>query len=266
MGVASTSNALRPDLKYVADDPGGADPREVVRAQHPLIVLGDELAGDGEALRRGDGAQRVDDAVVETDEGKVRLGDNQVLVVARVGNNCLAPGGRARPGAPRKVKAGSGGETAGRDGVARPQVKAVGLVELRRPWIARPGAVEGIEVESRRAPLEQPSRRDGLAQHRVSPVEAQVVIDELTQVGEAGRDPGVAGVTEHRRAQRGESGLAELVTCAARPHAREAKRRRSPLGDRRKGPGAPAGTLAEQSFAEDEEALGAVPHRRLTRA
>src|SRR5207249_7689648 len=60
--------------------PRRADPRQVVRADHPLVVLGDDPPGPGEALRlRHRGGQRVDDAVVEPDHSEVRLGDGEIL-------------------------------------------------------------------------------------------------------------------------------------------------------------------------------------------
>jgi hypothetical protein len=107
VGVAPTSNTLRPELKDVVDRARAAHPRQVVRLDHPLVVLGDELAGGGEALRGGDrGGQRVEHAVVEADHRAVGLRDRQVLVVARVGMIALrlafwvvpAPRGRSKPG------------------------------------------------------------------------------------------------------------------------------------------------------------------------
>ena len=89
--AAPTSNALRPWLNTLVTTPGLGDPRQVVGLEHPLVVPGDDVARGRELLRGGHRVrQAVDDPVVEADHRQVRLGDGQVLVVARVGDQRLA--------------------------------------------------------------------------------------------------------------------------------------------------------------------------------
>ena len=84
----------------VVDDSRVEDPRQVVVAQHPLVVQRHLLAGLAEVLRRGRGRGVVDDPVVEVDHRHVGLGDDQVLVVAGVRDQ--------RGAAPRPRAAGRG--------------------------------------------------------------------------------------------------------------------------------------------------------------
>ena len=252
----------RADLEHLAalvedvvDRARAADPRQVVGADHPLVVLGDELAGRRELLRgRHRGRQRVEHAVVEADHRQVGLGDREVLVVARVGDDRLALGLLGRAGAAREVEAVLGGDAVGGHGLAHLEVHAVGLVELRRLRVLRPGAVERVEVEAGRARLQQRARRDLRAQHDGRLVERQVVVDELAEVGEAGRDlRRLAAAGGHQRAELRAVGLAELPPGALRPHAAEAERRRRP--PRRRPSRRPSAALREQSLADDEVAL-----------
>ena len=156
-----------------------------------------------------------------------------------------APRGRSWPS-----NAGIGVD---RRGLAHLQVAVVG-VELRRLRLARPGAVERVQVEARGARLQQLRRRDVLSQHHRGLVERQVVVDELAEVREAGGDAGVpAAAGRHRVGELAPVGLAERG--AARPHAREAERRRRRLRGRGQGPRAPVHALAEQPFAKHEVAL-----------
>ena len=152
----------RADLEHLAarvedvvDRAGAADPRQVVRADHPLVVLRDELARLREALGGGHrGGEAVEHAVVEADDRGVGLGDGQVLVVAGVGDDRPAWPSRSA-GAARQVEAGLGRDAVRGDGLADLQVHAVGLVELGRGGVLRAGAVERVEVEARRARLQQ---------------------------------------------------------------------------------------------------------------
>jgi hypothetical protein len=211
-------------------------------------VLDGELARGLEALpRRHRGRQRVDDPVVEADEREVRLGDGQVLVVAEVGDDRLALLGLRVARAARQVEAVHR-RVAGGDGVARLQVLLVGLVELLRLGVERAGAVERVEVEAGRAALEQLRRRLVLAEHDGRLVERQVVVDELPEVGEAGRDPGrSAAARGHRVGELPAHSVGELHSDAARAHAREAERR---AGLEARAVGASAHALVQQSLAD----------------
>ena len=85
------------------------------------------------------------------------------------------------------------------------EVQPVGRVELRRPGVARPVAVQRVEVEPRRAALQQVGRADVLPEHHVGAVHGQVVVDELAEVGVAGGD--VAAARRRPRPSRGASFL-----------------------------------------------------------
>jgi len=139
-------------IEDVRHDRRRADPRQVVGADHPLVVLCHDPARGTEALRRGHGAERVDHAVVEPDERAVDLRDREVLVVTRVGDDCLADLRPARLA--RQV--GARGSALRR---ALLEVDPVRRVELRRACVAWPVPVQGIEVEGRRAQLHERRRR-----------------------------------------------------------------------------------------------------------
>ena len=234
-------------------------------AQHPLVVQRDLLAGLAEPLARGRrGRQVVDDLVVEADHRQVGLGDDQVLVVARVGDQR-----RALAVDPGQVVALLGGVGADLDGVARLEVQPVGLVELGRSRVARPGAVQGVEVEPRRTALHQLGRRDVLAERDVGAVEGEVVVDELADVGVAGRHVALAATAlDHRHGQlldhRGTEGFS-LRAAAGEPERRRlGSRERSGrrgcrvlrLVDRVGYVAVPPSELgADETLADDEERL-----------
>ena len=100
-------------------------------------------------------------------------------------------------------------------------------VELRRPGIERPRAVERVQVEARRARLLDVDRRHIDALHHPGLVEREVVVDELTEVGEAGRD--LSRRSGYRRSSpaRSACGWAHRAALPGRrrAHAREAKLR-----------------------------------------
>ena len=233
-------------------------------ADHPLVVLDHLAAGAGEALRGGHVAELRDDAVVEPDEREVGLGDDQVLVVARVGDRRELAIRVAR-----EVEALAGLERRPAEalGAAHLQPPAVVLVELLRARVAGTGAVERVEVEARGAALAQLGRRDVLAERDLRPVEREVVVDELPEVGVAGRDRRVrAAGLRHRLGELAPRGPRDPP--ALRPAAAEAERRRlGGCGGRHRRCGrrvlAAAAAGADESFAEDEEALGAVSAARL---
>ena len=65
----------------------------------------DGPTGSREALRgRERGREAIDDAVVEADEREVRLGDREILVVARVRDDRLPAGRGRRSRASRQVE------------------------------------------------------------------------------------------------------------------------------------------------------------------
>jgi hypothetical protein len=143
-----------------------------------------------------------------------------------------------------------------RDGLSHLQVESVRRVDLGRVGILRARPVQRVEIEARRAGLEELARRDVLAERDVGPVEGEVVVDELAEVGEAGRD------LRRSAAARGDRvaaplavGLGELAIGPLRP-----------IRENRNG-GVTAAAVAilgswpptvspREPLAEDEEALG----------
>src|SRR3954451_19901815 len=104
-GRRADLEGLAPVVEDIVDHRLGGDPRQVVRADHPLVVLGHQLARGAEPLGRGHrGRQRVDHAVVEADHRQMRLRDREVLVVALVGDDGLALLRRAAARATRQVE------------------------------------------------------------------------------------------------------------------------------------------------------------------
>ena len=165
----------------------------------------------------------------------------------------LALRGRSEPGGPALRRAFL-------------EVDPVGGVELRRAGIAWPVAVERVEVEARRARLQQRRRRDVDALHQRALVERQVVVDELAEVRVAGRDlPRREIVVRHRLRDLQAVRPAELLARPLRPEPREPKRRSR--GQRRRGPRGrgkrydipAAASLAEQALADDVVGLRTMP-------
>ena len=79
------------------------------------------------------------------------LGDREVLVVPRVGDDRFSLLRARGPGAARQVEAFARGLALEGERLAHLQVDAVGGVELRRFRIGRPRAVQRVEVEARGA-------------------------------------------------------------------------------------------------------------------
>ena len=234
-------------------------------AQHPLVVQRHLLARLAEVLRRGRGRGVVDDPVVEVHHRHVGLGDDEVLVVAGVRDQ-RGP----LPVDARQVVALLGGVRPDLLGGADLEVQPVGLVELGGCRVARPHAVQGVQVEPRRATLHELGRRDVLAERDVRTVEGQVVVDELAEVGVAGRHVALpAAALDHRDGQPLDHGRPERV--ALRAAAGEPERRRLAgcqllgsgggrllgLGERVGCVPVPSSELGtDQPLALDEEGLG----------
>ena len=140
--------------------------------------------------------------------------------------------------------------------LAHLQVDPVRLVELGRLGIRRTRAVQRVEIEARRACLQELCRRHVLTEHDVGLVEGEVVVDELSEIGEARRDlPCTSSAGRHGLADLPGVRLAELAVDSARPHPREAKRRHLRLDRGRERALAAPDALRQQTFADDEVAL-----------
>ena len=249
------------------------DPRQEVVADQPLVVQGHRPPGPPEPPacrdRRG---QLVHDPVVEADHREVGLRHDQVLVVAGVRDQRPALRPRRAGADPGQVVSDLLAVRADPDRGAGLEVQAVVLVELRGLLVGRARAVQRVEVEARRARLEQLRRCDLLTQADLGDVHGQVVVDELAEVGVARRHVSPAATPLGHR-------LGQLLDQAGpdrpalRPDAREPERRRLVRGQarRRRGLGigdriglvAPAATHlgVHQALALDEEALGTVSSR-----
>jgi hypothetical protein len=138
--------------------------------QHePVVVPGREPARVGKCSQPGVAAlvRQVDGTIVEEDERAVEPGDHQVLVVARIRDDC-----RARP----VVRSWQVLECAA---VTNPQLRRIGgVVELGTAFGT--GAVHGVEIERRRAGVRGGPRLGRNAETRRR-VEGDVVVDELAE-------------------------------------------------------------------------------------
>ena len=186
----------------------------------------------------------------------MRLGDGEILVVPLIWDHRKTPLQDPPGRSPRQVEALLRRVSAERLRPPHPEVYVV-AVELRRLGILRAGSVQRVEVEARRASLHQLGRRDALAEHDLRLVERQVVIDELADVGVAGRDAGGAPRARgHRVRETLQRPHGELFPL--RPEPGEAERRRRSLDGGRKRTPAPADALGEEPLTEDEVTLRAV--------
>ena len=165
-----------------------ADRLQEVLEDGVLVVPADEALHVGELrfLAEARGLE-VGDLVVELQEGRLELRDDRVLVVARIADERalrLASLGRvARDVALVRHAAGVACERA-----AEEHVQAVVAVEIR--LVVGAAAVDGVEVEARRAEVDQRVGGVRLLQ-TAGRVEGDVVVEELPEVGVAGGDPGV---------------------------------------------------------------------------
>ena len=180
----------------------------------------------------------------------VRLRDREVLVVSRVGDDRLAD--RAR-GLSRQVRAWRAALRR-----AQLQMDAVGLVELRRGGILGAVAVQRVEVEARRARLEERRRRDVGALHQPALVEGQVMVEELAEVREPGRDLPRRGCRPSSPG-RSSAGWAYRAACRSpsAPCARSGTAAPSRARTQRALPA--SARLPEEPLADDEVGFRTVP-------
>ena len=163
LGAAPTSNTLRPLLNTFVDHGRRADLGQVVGADHPLVVLGDDLPRLVEALRRG-----TDAGSVSTTRLWNRIIARWTCATARFSSfrgSGISASRRARRALPFRPAGGRTPAPGRPVGTPHLQVQAV-AVELGRARILRPGSVERVEVERRRAVLLDVGRRDVDALHQ----------------------------------------------------------------------------------------------------
>ena len=180
------------------------------------------------------------------------LGDGEVLVVALVGDQRR----RADRVDPRQVESQQVAilvAPASRRGSGpHLEVDPVGLVEAPRTGLPRSSSVERVQVEARRARLLELLHADVITERDLRLVEREVVIDELAEIGEPGRDrprPAVRG--RHRLgdlAPHGEADGAAGGTDAGEPEGRHGGQRRA----RAPGHGELGRVGAHHAFTDDE--------------
>jgi hypothetical protein len=241
--------------EHVVEDGLLHDARQVVVPDQPLVVQGHQSARLEELLRGRHRWQLVDHPVVEPDHGEVGLGDDEVLVVARVRDQ--------RPSLLRDLALADARQVVTLldpvgtepERVTGLEVQPVGVVELRRLRTARPAGVQRVEVEGRRPGLQQLRRGDRLAQLDLGHVHGEVVVDELAEVGVARRDVAllVRGDPGHRPGQLLGEVLVQPPALGADAPEPEGRRRarRQVGGSGRGGPG-----LGDRIGL----AVGAAPH------
>ena len=168
--------AAGPGQELVDHDP-------LVMPAHQPLRLGEDLAGIGQADL---GLHIVDGGVVELEEGELQLRDDQVLVVAGIADD------RAVLAVARHV------ELAGRPALLDQKgYAAAGLVvEMRAA--AGPGAVDVVEREARGAEVRDLLRVD-LPLEAGGRVEGHVVVEELPEEGEPGRQVRIVRVLRRQR-------------------------------------------------------------------
>jgi len=197
----------------------------------------------------------------------VGLGDRQVLVVAGVRDQRAPPvgAGRAGPG-PGQVEALQldvdplVGERRGR-GLADLELDLVGGVEGPVGRVVRTAAVDRVQVERGRAALHQVVQVDVRAEPGPGAVQRQVVVDELAEVGEPGRDDRVRRVRlrhvgGHRGGQCDPGVLGYLRSLRAQ--SREPEPPQLLDAERLPGRGPPGPVELQHPLTHYEEALDAV--------
>ena len=131
------------------------------------------------------------------------LRHDQVLVVAVIRDQRALPLGLGRAlGDPRQVVAVEvdvGAGAVDRRGEAHPQLQLVRRVEAVVVPVVGPAPVHRVQVQGRRPALQQLVDRDVLAERPRRVVQGQVVVDELAQIGEAGRNRRIRGLRLGRR-------------------------------------------------------------------
>ena len=161
--------ALRTEVLARALERGAEDGRQILVQHDPVVVAQDDPA------RLPEAADLVRDAVVEAREQQVQLRDDRVLVVARV------PGQGDLLVVAREVERR-----------ARVEQQPLGPQLLVQVGLqVGSAAVERVEVEPRRAVVDRAAGPAGAGPERRR-VERDVVVDELAEVREAGRDRALA--------------------------------------------------------------------------
>ena len=164
------------------------DPRQEVEGDRPLVVpahqslrLAEHIGVVEERVVQLAAADLIDDLVVEVDESQLQLADDRVLVVSLVADQ------RPVLPVPRQVTM--------LERVAivvcirvLPDQQLHGIVRVvQERLVGRPRAVHGVEVEPRRPKVDQRVRVVPMLQAR-DRVKGQVVVEELADIGETGRN------------------------------------------------------------------------------
>ena len=184
----------RVGLEDVVHHRRARDAGQEVLDHHPLVVPRDQPPRLLEQRRTGHPRVRldpIDHPVVELDHRQVQLGDDDVLVVARVADQrpSLLVSGQILP--LEHLVVGIELRVASGQQLHPTELRIQPLVEVG--GVGGPAAVERVQVEARRAEVDQPVRIADALQGR-DRIEGDVVVDELAQVGVAHRDRRVVGL------------------------------------------------------------------------
>jgi len=209
---------LTPVVKDPRDDPGFSETFHKIVEHHPLIVPCYCLACLGKDIgwRCGRSRDQITNLVVELQEGEMRLSDEQVFIVAMVADQSEA----FRAAGKIVAEVPSDAAEIDIDILADEQFGAVLARILRVAGIqmraaVRPKAVNCVKIQAWGSEVLNAERILVLL-GKGSQIESDVMVDELSQVGEACRDMRVvaSGISririQHRGSKRLQLGITHL--------------------------------------------------------
>ena len=216
---------LAPVVEDLGDDALLGEPLHPVVQHDPLIVPGGDPARFGEDIGRRVGAarQHVADLVVELEHREMRLRHQKVLVVAMIADE------REPLRAARQIVAeiALAGVEILADQQLRPVLVAGGrIARIEMRAAVRPEAVDAIEVDRRGAEILDAERIVRLVAER-GQIKRDVVVDELAEIGEPGRDVRIVAGRDRRECcrswlgERFELGVGDLERRQHREHPAE---------------------------------------------
>ncbi len=228
----------------------------------PLVVPGGEPAGDAIDVRRAQAAVVLLDPihclVVKEDERRLQARDHQVLVVSRVGDD----GGPVR--VPRQILE----ETSVLDTELRGKASPPSGSVVEHGIGNGPAAVNGIEIDRRRAGVRRVQRLGGLTEPRRQ-IEREVVVDELAHErgarGVAGRAVGVVGAEQGVDDEVDGTPFESVLRVQDPPRLADVEERRFELGARLRERGEAGEHSPEAVFSKNEPPPGVVGRLGLLR-
>ena len=161
-----------------------------IMEDYPLIVPGDDPARLGEEIRRRVSllGQHLANRIVKFEESEIGVGDQQVLIVAMIGDQCEALG------AAWQIIAEIAGHVAegNRDVLADQQlwsrlIEFCGISRIEMWTAIRPQAIDTIKLDTWRPEILNSERIHRLVAQRCE-IQCDVVINELAEIGKACRN------------------------------------------------------------------------------